>query len=104
MHEDYQNPKNISFDHYLCQRDKCLVAFLESISGIAFNKERNNQVKYSIYSIIESAYYLRTLNLVLLYSFLSNIVESLIAGSKTVTAINGKLHPCVSYLRYSELT
>ena len=82
MYKDYQSLKNISFDHYICQRDKCLVAFLESISGIAFNKERNNQVKYSICSIIESVYYLRNLNLVLPYSFLFNIVESLISGSK----------------------
>ena len=97
MYKDYQSLKNISFGHYICQRDKCVVAFLESISGIAFTKERNNQVKYSICSIIESVYYLRNLNLVLPYSFLFNIVESLISGSKTVTAINGKLHPCGSY-------
>ena len=73
MYKDYQSLKNISFGHYICQRDKCVVAFLESISGIAFNKERNNQVKYSICSIIESVYYLRNLNLVLPYSFLFNI-------------------------------
>ena len=97
VYRDYQNLKNIDFNEYVYQRDKCLVAFLESVSGIAFDKERNNHVKYSICSVIESVYYLRNLNLVLPYSFLFNIVESLISGSKTVTAINGKLHPCGSY-------
>ena len=30
MYKDCQSLKNISFDHYICQRDKCLVAFLKS--------------------------------------------------------------------------
>lgn len=59
---------------------------MENISGITFNKERINHIKY-----------LRSLNLVLPYSFLLNIVESLISGLKTVTAINEKLYPCGRY-------
>ena len=40
---------------------------------------------------------MRNFNIVLPYSFLKNLSQSLISGSKTETIVNGKLHPSGSY-------
>ena len=45
-------------------------------------------------------YYLRNFNLVLPYSFLSNLVQPCISGSKSVSVVNGKTTPGGSYVTY----
>ena len=37
------------------------------------------------------------MNIILPYSFLINLEQSLVSGSKTVTAVNGKISPGDSY-------
>ena len=89
--------QQLNFSDYLANRDKCVVAFLEDSSDIAFDKERGPQVKYSACVVVEAIYCLRNLNVILPYSFLSNLIQSLVSGSKTVTRINGKVIPSGSY-------
>ena len=72
------------------------VFFLEGSSGIAFDKERDPQVKYSACVVVET-YFLRNLNVILPFSFLSNLIQSLVSGLKTVTRINSKVIPSGSY-------
>ena len=72
--------------------------FLEGSSGIAFDKERDPQVKYSACVVVETTYFLRNLNVILPFSFLSNLIQSLVSGLKTVTRINSKVIPSGSYL------
>ena len=73
------------------------MAFLEGVSGIAFDGEQNHHVQFASCISIESIYYLRNFNIVLPYSFLKISLQSRISGSKTVTTVNGKLHPSGSY-------
>ena len=90
--------QHLNFSDYLANRDKCVVAFLEGSSGIAFDKERDPQVKYSACVVVETTYFLRNLNVILPFSFLSNLIQSLVSGLKTVTRINSKVIPSGSYL------
>ena len=53
--------------------------------------------KFACCKSIESIYHLRNLNIFLLYSFLSNLLQSLISSSKPVSAADGKLYPGGSY-------
>ena len=65
--------------------DKCVVAFLEGSSGIAFDKEHDPQVKYSAWVVLEAyIFYVVTLP----YSFLLNLIQSILSGSKTINRIN----------------
>ena len=57
--------QHLNFSDYLANRDKCVVAFLEGSSGIAFDKERDPQVKYSACVVVEAIYFLRNLNAIL---------------------------------------
>ena len=97
MYKDANTLQQLNFTDYLANRDKCVVAFLEGSSGIAFDKERDPQVKYSACVVVEAIYFLRNLNDILPYSFLWNLIQSLVSGSKTVTMINGKVIPSGSY-------
>ena len=80
MYKDPSILTKLDFSKYLKQRDSCVLAFLEGVSGIAFDKEKNPQVKFTCYVSIESIYHLRNLNVVLPYSFLYNLLQSLISG------------------------
>ena len=89
LYKDANALQQLNFSDYLANRDKCVVAFLEGSSGIASEKERDPQVKYSTCVVVEAIYFLRNLNVILPYSFLSNLIQSLVSGSKSVTRING---------------
>ena len=97
LYKDANALQQLNFSDYLANRDKCVVAFLAGSSGIAFDKERDPQVKYGSCVVVEAIYFLRNLNVILPYSFLSNLIQSLVSGSKTVTRINGKVIPSGSY-------
>ena len=60
----------------------------------------SNQIQYTFAKCIEMCYYLRNFNLVLPYSFLSNLVQSCISGSKSVSVVNRKTTPGGSYITY----
>ena len=98
LYKDANALQHLNFSDYLANRDKCVVAFLEGSSGIAFDKERDPQVKYSACVVVETIYFLRNLNVILPFSFLSNLIQSLVSGLKTVTRINSKVIPSGSYL------
>ena len=97
MYKDPSILTKLDFSKYLKERDSCVVAFLEGVSGIAFGKEKNAQVKFACCVSIESIYHLRNLNVILPYLFLSSLLQSVVSGSKTVSAVNVKLHPSGSY-------
>ena len=46
---------------------------------------------------VEAIYFLRNLIVILPYSFLSNLIQSLVSGSKTLTRIKGKVIASGSY-------
>ena len=47
--------------------------------------------------VVETIYFLCNLNVILPYSFLSDLIQSLVSGLKTVTRINSKFIPSCSY-------
>ena len=96
-YKDAKALQQLNFSDYLASWDKCVVAFLEGSFGSAFEKERDPQVKYSACVVVEAIYFLRNLNVILPYAFLSNLIQSLVSGSKTVTRINRKVIPSGRY-------
>ena len=75
----------------------CKIFIERPASDIAFDKEHDPLVKYSACVVVEAIYFLHNLNVTLPYSFLSNLIQSLISGSKTVTRVNSKVIPSGSY-------
>ena len=50
--------------------------------------------------VVEAIYHLKNSNLIIPHCFLANLAETFISGSKTVTAINGKILPSASDTTY----
>ena len=73
LYKDANALQKLNFSDYLANRDECVVAFLEGSFGIAFDMER---------VVAEAIYFLCNLNVILSYSFLSNLIPSLVSGSK----------------------
>ena len=74
MYKDSSILTKLDFSKYLKERDSWVVAFLDGVSGIVFDKEKNPQVKFACCLSIESIYHLRNLNVILPYSFLPNLL------------------------------
>ena len=83
--------KTLDPDEYIWKREPLLTSFLSGVTGHNLNTTIKQQTLYVYAIMIESIYHLRNQNLVLPFSFLSNIIQTFISGSKTVTSINGKL-------------
>ena len=73
--------------------------FIFGFSGNDLNQE-SNEVKYALAQTLELCYYLSNLHLVLPYSFLANLVQLCISGSKSVAVVNGKTSPGGSYTTF----
>ena len=81
-----------------------IIKFFLGLSGFYLDCE-SNKIWYSFALLVEMSYYLRDLTLVLPFSFLGNLVQSCISGSKMVKAVNGKTAPtggCSTYKRWIE--
>ena len=70
---------------FLNDRNKVLMSFLRSI--VPSTRHYSHQLAM----IVESIYHLKNNNLILPHSFLANLIQTFISGSKTVTTINGKI-------------
>ena len=90
MYKDLNFLKKIDLNVYLADRKPILISFLKGI----VSKSHCNPFLLAV--IVEAIYHLKITNLILLLCFLSNLIETFISGSKTVTTINGKILPVVS--------
>ena len=97
VYKDFEKLKELDFNSYIEGRDRCVVGFLEGASGISIKGDTTTQIQFAACSIIESIYFLRNFNIILPYSFLMNLEQFLVSGSKTVTAVNGKISVGGSY-------
>ena len=91
VYKDFEKLKELDFNSYIEGRDRCVAGFLEGASGISIKGDTTTQIHFAACSIIESIYFLRNFNIILPYSFLINLEQSLVSVSKTVTAVNGKI-------------
>ena len=78
-------------DEYVRNKEPLLITFLNGVTRHNVNTTIKQQTMYVYAMMIEFIYHLRNQNLALPFSFLSNVIQTLISGSKTVTSINGKL-------------
>ena len=97
VYKDFEKLKELDFNSYIEGRDRCVVGFLEGASGISIKGDTTTQIQFAACSIIESIYFLRNFNIILPYNFMINLEQSLVSGSKTVTAVNGKISAGGSY-------
>ena len=70
---------------FLAERNLTLMSFLRSVLP------QNRSDLYQLAMVVENIYHLKNSNLVLPHCFLSNLIQTFISGSKTVTSINGKV-------------
>lgn len=86
--------------YFVDHRDNLLVSLLKGLTGRNFeDMDCINQYHTSI--VIEGIYSLLNFKWVFLYSFVSNLIQSFISGSKTVSVLNGKLSSGGSYYTYN---
>ena len=86
--------ETFSLQHYLSYQDKVISAFFEGVTGIKFTDEKSivsKQTRYQIGYALETVQSLANPKSVLLLSFLCNLVQTMISGSKTGSKINGKI-------------
>jgi len=92
----------VNFDilKYIKERNMLLVRLLCGLSGFDVFSVEKKEIRYAFAVTIEMLYYLRNFNLVLPCSFMSNLVQSCISGSKSVSVVNGKTSPGSGYSTY----
>ena len=96
VYNDPERLMNIDTVEYIKMRDRNLVSFLLGVAGIDLDN-MSEKVSFIFACTIEQIYYLRHQNIVLPYSFMSNLIQFYTSGSKTVPVFNGKLSPSGSY-------
>ena len=69
-------------------------------SEFDFRAQSNTPLLFSVALAVEMIYFIRNLNLILPHSFLINLVQMFVSGSKTTSMINGKISPGASYPSY----
>ena len=85
LYKDGEYMKNLDTPEFLGNRNNILMAFLLSIYPA---KDPNS---FQLAMVVESIYNLRKSTLVLPHCYMTNLVQKSILGSKSVTALNGKL-------------
>ena len=100
FYKDVTLLSHIDTKTYLQDRNRLVLDFLTGSIEWDFLKQENTVILYSLAVVVECIYHLRNLNLILPHCFLTNLVQSFVAGSKTVSAINGKTSPSASYTTY----
>ena len=85
MYKDLNSLIKIYSKVYLAEREPILILVLEGI----VSKSHCNAFLLAV--IVETIYHLKNTNLILPHCFITNLVETFISGSKTVTTINGKI-------------
>ena len=92
----------LTFKSYLLNRDPLLLSFLSNAVGLNVNL-CNDQLKlYQLSVIVESVYHLRNQNMILPHCFVAKLIKTFISGSKTLSALNGKLLPAASDTTYRD--
>ena len=85
---------------FIKQRNGLLVEFLQGLSWRTFDHNVNGTAQFHTACVIESVYSLMNFNWILPNSFISNLIQTFISGSKTVSLLNGKLSPGGSSTTY----
>ena len=92
LYKDTSHLQVIDPKSYIKERDPLLLSFQSGVTGHEIDFVNNNQMLFVYAVLIESVYHLRNRNLVLPFSFLTNLIQTFVCGSKTVTSINGKIY------------
>ena len=85
MNKDTSYMETLHPRTFLSDRNEVLKTFLWSIAP------SKDPYSYQVAMVVETIYHMRNNNLILPHSFMSNLIQTFISGSKTVTTINGKL-------------
>ena len=89
----------IDVDSYVDSKEQILKAFIEGVTQKIFqNLSSFGKLKFAF--TIENVYGLVNFNWIFPIAFSSNLVQSAVSGSKTVTEMNGKLCPSGGYSTY----
>ena len=93
---DYNNVEKLqSLDskRFLNSCSSALLSVIEGCTGKRLEHMFDTKDLFRYAVMVECLYHLRNSNLVLPHCFLLNLIEKTVSGSKSVTAINGKLMP-----------
>ena len=87
---------------FLKDRNQLLLSFINGCCNLEYEMQSKSIMSFSIAVTLEMIYFIRNLNLVLPHCFLLNLMQSFVSGSKTVSALNGKISPSGGYTTYKK--
>jgi len=98
--KNYDYLRNLDLKDFIMGRDVLLISFLQGLCGRDFSVMEQSCQLFQIVIVIEQIFHLINFHWVLPHSFVTNMIQSCISGSKTVTALNGKLTAGGGYTTY----
>ena len=100
MYKRGEQMENLDLQSYLLRQDKLVSSFLEGICGVSYIDKNNTvsiQSKYHFGYTLETIQSLARPKSVLPLSFLCNLIQTIISGSKMVPKVNGKISASGGY-------
>ena len=92
-YKDITHLQNLNSKDFLDSCNTSLVRFLSGCSGRNIEFILDSKMLYRFSVVVESIHHLKNSNAILPYCFAMNLIQKQISGSKTVTAVNGKVLP-----------
>ena len=86
---------DLKSNEFIGNCNNMMVNFLCAVTGRRIDS-MDNLLLYTFSVCLESIYHLKNRNLVLPHAFMSNLIQTVTSGSRTVTDINGKILPGAS--------
>ena len=85
--------KTIDSKKFLLSCNQALISFMQGCTGLNLDFIHDSKILYRYAVTIECLYHLQSSNIVLPHSFLMNLIQRHITGSKMATSVHGKLLP-----------
>ena len=101
-YKDIIHLQNLNSKDFLDTCNTSLIRFLSGCPGRNIEFILDSKMLYRFSVVVESIHHLKNSNAILPHCFAMNLIQKQISGSKTVTAVNGKVLPSSgdSALRY----
>ena len=92
VYKDINDLQTLDSKQFILARVPLLVNFIANVVGYSIERTTDHQYLFAFASTIENIYHLKNQNAILPHSFLINLIQSFVSGSKTVTALNNSLN------------
>ena len=93
IYKDVDELKTLDSNSIIEKFNPGIVSFLKGVTGRPVNVFEDSKYSYRFAVTLEAVYKLKNSNLVLSHSFIANLIQTTVSGSKLVTQVNSKILP-----------